>query len=340
MKLRRAMAVAAATAVITPAAFLMAPAAYATDSTPSATESSAPAATPSQDAATSETTSPAEDEKSQETGTPEELSKTEEPKTEAPAAGATTPAPSGSASAPAPSTTPSGSASPSEPAMECEKFEDNEGLRTSLVGLPSKVVAGSGWQNFSFRVENKTGHDVEGVDAYLYADAIDGEDFDSMAQYLTVQAHIGGTWVNIADEDGYFGTSNALKENEFTEAQMRLKVDAKAPAGYGFAFASGVSFTQDGLCEFGEEMEYEFEILAAGTDAGDVDDAEGKPGKGDKKPDTKPQGELAELPVTGTLAETGSSSMLPTIGIAGGIAIVAGAGVVFALKRRQNGAAA
>ncbi|MEU3447005.1 LPXTG cell wall anchor domain-containing protein [Streptomyces thermolilacinus] len=340
MKLRRAMAVAAATAVITPAAFLMAPAAYATDNEPSTTtESSSPAATPSADETTSEETAPTEDETKSEEPTSDEQTKSEEPKTESPApdSSTTAPAPSTSASAPAPSTSPS--TSPSEPVGECTEFEDNEGLRTELVGLPSKVVAGSGWQNFSFRVENKTGHDVEGVDAYLYAGAVD-EDADDMTRFLTVQAYIGDKWVTISEEDGYFGTSNALKENEYSEAKMRLKVDAKAPAGFGFAFASGVSFTKDGLCEFGEEMLYDFEVLAAGTNPGDVDDATGKPGKGDNKPDTKPQGDLAELPVTGTLAETGSSSMLPTIGVAGGIAIVAGAGVVFALKRRQNGAAA
>ncbi|OEJ94773.1 hypothetical protein J116_010080 [Streptomyces thermolilacinus SPC6] len=337
------MAVAAATAVITPAAFLMAPAAYATDNAPSTTtESSSPAATPSADETTSEETAPTEDETKSEEPTSDEQTKSEEPKTETPAAGSSTtaPAPSTSASAPAPSTSPSSSPSPSEPASECTEFEDNEGLRTELVGLPSKVVAGSGWQNFSFRVENKTGHDVEGVDAYLYAGAVDNENADDMTRFLTVQAYIGDKWVTLSEEDGYFGTSNALKKNEYSEAKMRLKVDAKAPSGFGFAFASGVSFTKDGLCEFGEEMEYEFDILAAGTNPGDVDDATGKPGKGDKKPDTKPQGDLAELPVTGTLAETGSSSMLPTIGVAGGIAIVAGAGVVFALKRRQNGAAA
>ncbi|MFJ9698224.1 LPXTG cell wall anchor domain-containing protein [Streptomyces fradiae] len=338
MKLRRAMAVAAATAVITPAAFLMAPAAYAAGVTPSTAESSpAPAAeeTPAEEQV------PSQDETEQAPSVDkpkDEEPKGEEPKGEEPKADE----PSGSASAPAPSgsATPSPSPSTTAPTDQCEEYEENEGVRTELRGLPSKVVAGSGWKDFTFRVENKSGHAVEGVDAYLYAAAFDAEDEADMSRFVTVQAYIGGSWVDIDEEDGYFGTSNALKEGEYSEAKMRLKVDGKAPDGFGVVVSSGVSITKDGLCEYGDDTVYVFDILAAGTDPGDVDDATGKPGKGEHKPDTKPQGELAELPVTGTLAETGSSDMLPTIGIAGGIAIVAGAGVVFALKRRQNGAAA
>ncbi|WP_411574340.1 LPXTG cell wall anchor domain-containing protein [Streptomyces fradiae] len=338
MKLRRAMAVAAATAVITPAAFLMAPAAYAAGATPSTAESSPAPAPSAAEETPAEEQAPSQDETEQ--APSDDKPKDEEPKGEEPKAGE----PSGSASAPAPSGSPSATPSPSPsttvPTDQCEQYEENEGVRTELRGLPSKVVAGSGWQNFTFRVENKTGHTVEGVDAYLFAAAVDAEDFDDMSRFITIEAYIGGEWVGIDEEDGYFGTSNALKEGEYSEAEMRLKVDGKAPDGFGVVISSGVSITKDGLCEYGDDTVYEFDILAAGTDPGDVDDATGKPGKDEHKPDTKPQGELAELPVTGTLAETGSSDMLPTIGIAGGIAIVAGAGVVFALKRRQNGAAA
>lgn len=328
------MAVAAATAVITPAAFLMAPAAYAAGATPSAAESS-PAADPSDEETKSAEPTPSDETSASASPTPS--ADDTETETPAPSASAGVSAP---ASSPAPSTSAGTSPSPSGPAEQCEEFEDNAGVHTELRGLPSKVVAGSGWQDFTFRVENKTGHEVEGVDAYLYTAAVDGENFDDMAQFITVQAYVGNEWTDVSEEDGYFGTSSSLKKGEYSEAKMRLKVDSKAPSGFGVAFASGVSFTKDGLCEFGEETLYEFEILAAGTKPGDVDDAEGKPGKGDNKPGTKPQGELSELPVTGTLAETGSNSALPVIGIAGGIAVVAGAGVVFALKRRQGGAVA
>jgi LPXTG-motif cell wall-anchored protein len=41
--------------------------------------------------------------------------------------------------------------------------------------------------------------------------------------------------------------------------------------------------------------------------------------------------------VTGNLAETGSSSALPMVGLVGGFAVVAGTGAVFAVRRRKAG---
>lgn len=44
------------------------------------------------------------------------------------------------------------------------------------------------------------------------------------------------------------------------------------------------------------------------------------------------------MDVSGSLAETGSSSALPMIGLVGGVAVVAGAGAVFVVRRRKTGA--
>ena len=55
-------------------------------------------------------------------------------------------------------------------------------------------------------------------------------------------------------------------------------------------------------------------------------------------PTTKPAGDTAE--VTGNLAETGSSSSTPAIALAGGAAVVLGAGAMFVVRRRRNGDAA
>ncbi len=332
------MAVAAATAVITPAAFLMAaPAAFAeetTSPTPTASESSAETTAPAPTG--SETTAPAPTQ-SETTAPAPTQSETTAP---APTGSETTaPAPTGSnTTAPSPSNTVAPSPSTSEDEDVCKDFADNAGVHTELRGLPSKVVAGSGWQEFTFRVANKTDKDLDAVEAYVQAYAFDNKDFDDISSFITLQANIGDGWETITEEFGYFGTAPSLKPGEYVDAALRLKVDAKAPAGFGVAFAAGVNVSKDGLCEFGDETEYEFEVLAAGTKPGNVDDAKGKPGKDTNKP--APQGELSEMPVTGSLANTGSSSMLPTIGIAGGVAIVAGAGVVFALKRRNAGATA
>ncbi|MEW1566395.1 LAETG motif-containing sortase-dependent surface protein [Streptomyces sp. NPDC093509] len=43
------------------------------------------------------------------------------------------------------------------------------------------------------------------------------------------------------------------------------------------------------------------------------------------------------MDATGSLAETGSSSALPTIALAGGIAVVAGAGALIVVRRRTSG---
>ncbi|MEI5102115.1 LAETG motif-containing sortase-dependent surface protein [Streptomyces sp. PmtG] len=49
---------------------------------------------------------------------------------------------------------------------------------------------------------------------------------------------------------------------------------------------------------------------------------------------------VSDIPPTGSLAETGSSSALPAIGLVGGAAVVVGAGAVFVVRRRGNSNAA
>lgn len=63
-----------------------------------------------------------------------------------------------------------------------------------------------------------------------------------------------------------------------------------------------------------------------------------KPQEGGKvpMPSEKPNDNNTQE-VTGSLAETGSSSMVPTIGLIGGVAVVAGAGAVFTVRRRKAG---
>ncbi|CAM5671667.1 hypothetical protein SGLAM104S_06580 [Streptomyces glaucescens] len=46
----------------------------------------------------------------------------------------------------------------------------------------------------------------------------------------------------------------------------------------------------------------------------------------------------SSVQATGSLAETGSSSVLQVIGLVGGFAVVAGAGAVYAVRRRKAGA--
>ncbi|MGW0612992.1 LAETG motif-containing sortase-dependent surface protein [Streptomyces sp. NPDC002788] len=332
MKLRRAMAAAAATAVIAPVALLAAPAAYATPETspgPSTSVSeSAPETSPSPSASES---------------TPE-----------------TTPAPSESVSASAPEATattsasastsasPSASASakPSEPAGgDDEELPDckEASISVGLSGFPEKIVAGSGWKTFKFNVKNTGKTDIESLQ--VMATALSASDLDSEEnQLFDKYAHFEyrnpstGKWTNdFADtgiNNGFFFGEFPLDAGQKVTIDLRVKIDAGAPVGDSLAIAAGGYDTSDGDC-FENGDVYPFQILKPGSNPGGVDDA--KP-SGQKPPkDLKPQGEAKPIEVEGNLAETGSSSALPMISLVGGAAVVAGAGAIFVVRRRKAG---
>ncbi|WP_405601198.1 LPXTG cell wall anchor domain-containing protein [Streptomyces sp. NBC_01410] len=329
------MAVAAATAVIAPAAFLSAPAAFATE-TPVATESpsaEAPSSSPSETAGSS----------------PSETASS------TPSATATTPAadqsstPAATPSTPATSSAATPSATASEPG-EDDDFECEEGsVQVSLGGFPNKIVAGSGWKNFTFNVKNNGKTDIESLLVYTvatYADSLENPDADD--KLVAKYAHFeykdpeSGEWVNDLAGSGFnngvFFGEFPLDAGKKVTIDLRVKIDKAAPAGEGLAIAAGTydnGAEDDSFKCYDNGDIYPFTIVKAGTNPGDVDDS--KPNGQKPDSDVKPQGGAKELPVTGNLASTGSSSMLPTVGIAGGIAIVAGAGVVFAMKRRRSG---
>lgn len=328
MMLRRAMAVAAATAVIAPAAFLSAPAAFADPSpTPTETASSSPSETAS--ASPSETVS------------------------STPSATATTPAADQSSTpAAAPSTSASSSAAtPSATASEPDEdddFECEEGsIQVSLGGFPNKIVAGSGWKNFTYNVKNTGKNDIESLLVYTvatYADGLENPDDKLVRKYAHFEYKDpeSGKWVNDLAGSGFnngiFFGEFPLDAGQKVTIDLRVKIDKAAPAGDGLAIAAGTydnGADDDSFKCYDNGDVYPFAIVKAGSNPGDVDDS--KPNGQKPEGDVKPQGGAKELPVTGNLASTGSSSMLPTVGIAGGIAVVAGAGVVFAMKRRRSG---
>ncbi|MFC8917027.1 LPXTG cell wall anchor domain-containing protein [Streptomyces sp. NPDC057116] len=388
MKLRRAMAVAAATAVIAPAAFLAAPAAYATDGTTSTTSTSGAAGetdgTTNDGATTTEDGTKTEDGATTTDGgtTAEDGTKTEDDasttedgtKTED---GATTEDGTGTKDDTATDGTETGAEDGAEkPDAEtgkdeeeagedepgdideemppyCEDLDENfqeQALDVDLAGLPGKIVAGSGWEEFNLTVSNKSKAALKEVAFYAEVENYEFEDESKyLSQYVDLQFRMPDTneWVTIGDKDwagGYFWGVDNMKPADFVKIDLRLSIDKNAPAGDSYSFGSGAYLGdvkgQECIAETG--MSVDFAVLKPGSENENPGEAKPGEGKPDEKPapDTKPQGGIKEIPVTGNLAETGSSSMLPTIGIAGGIAIVAGAGVVFALKRRSNGAAA
>ncbi|MFD4138764.1 LAETG motif-containing sortase-dependent surface protein [Streptomyces sp. NPDC058572] len=331
------MAVAAATAVIAPATFLAAPAAYA-DPSPATSESATATADPAP--SDTATTSPAPSDIATASPAPSDTATTTTSPSPSDTA-TTSPSPSDSAT-----TSPSPSAEPTSIEDVCDDEKEpqfDENLQTALKGLPSKIVAGSGFHNFKLSVSNKGENSYKRVDLGVFAASIDEDITEDTSGYLTLQYKDpeSGEWNNISlDENdegaGYLGYTD-VKAKESFSIDLRLSVDGKAPAGFGYAISIGVYADDKGNCVYSDdEAFYEFDILAAGSEPGDVDDAE--PQEGGKTP-VKPEGNT-EINPQGNLAETGSDSQLPVIGAIGGITILAGAGVVFAMKRRKGNAAA
>ncbi|MER6307627.1 LAETG motif-containing sortase-dependent surface protein [Streptomyces sp. NPDC001657] len=372
MKLRRALTAAAATAVIAPAALMAAPAAFAAGADAETTASAEPTpGTPGQDQTDDTTTQPETPAAGDETTPGDETKPGEETGGETATGGETgnggetgTGGETGNGGAdgsggpgtpgddtkptsdPKPTTSAKPTAKPSGKPTEdtCAEQSDETAISTELRGLPSKVVAGSGWKNFTFRATNTSDKAMKSVDAYVALGAISTHNFDDVSKLLTVQWYDEDShaWEAITDEDGYFASVDGLKPGEYADAKLRLKVDAKTPGSYGFAFTIGAYHNEDDVCGFSDVAEYDFDVLVAGSKPGSVPPAKSKPGKNQpNKP--APQGDLKELPVTGKLAETGSSSALPTVALVGGVAMVVGAGALFVVRRRKtdgNGAAA
>ncbi|MFE5157053.1 LAETG motif-containing sortase-dependent surface protein [Streptomyces sp. NPDC056697] len=333
MKLRRALAAAAATAAIAPAALLAAPAAFA--ETPS--ESPSPSA--------SETTSSPEDP----SPSPTETTPTADPTQ-------TTPAPpTSSTQAPTPGETPS--STPTETATptptptstegpgdgECADdgdYNEDPELSTTLVGLPSKVVAGSGFHGFTFQVKNESDRSYQRVDFGLFAGTVHESAPDGTGKYLTLQYKDPetGAWKAISTDEndagsGYIGYTD-VRPHETLEVDLRLSVAKSAPEGFGYAISVGVYADDKGNCVYSTGEYYEFDVLKAGSEPGKVPPADPKPQGGKKPLPHKPEGNT-EISPQGSLAETGSSSALPMIALIGGVAMAAGGGAVFVVRRRR-----
>ncbi|MGW2641356.1 LPXTG cell wall anchor domain-containing protein [Streptomyces sp. NPDC001348] len=351
MKLRRAMAAAAATAAIAPIALLSAPAAFAEESTSSAptesvTTTDTPTDTPTDTASqtgtptdtptdtvtptdtTTDTTSPAD------TVTPTDTTS---------AAGTTKPT---VAAAPTDTT-----GSPSEWPSECPVGDDgvdpDSQLSLDVSGLPGKIVAGSGWHYFSLTAANHS--DVALGEVQWLAAVDNASESDNEKDWLSAYARLEyfdpatKAWESLADEigNGYFFGQTDLGAKETVAIKLRVDISSKAPAGGGYALGLGGYVDPEKECVHSSFAYYGFTVLAPGSDNDDPGKAEPKPGDDDKPAGGKePQGGAKELPPTGSLASTGSSSALPVIGVVGGVAVVAGAGVVFAVRRRKASAGA
>ncbi|MEU2426186.1 LAETG motif-containing sortase-dependent surface protein [Streptomyces sp. NPDC007851] len=337
MKLRRAMAAAAATAVIAPLALLSAPAAFADDTaTPSATES-APSEIPS------DSPSPSPSDSVSPTGS---ASASES------ASASASPSDSASASASASaSTEPSESAEPSEDPSDpdvpyCEDLDQNFAnakVSADIKGLPGKIVAGDGFHAFKLTVTNESKADVDGVAFYAEIENYELDESKYLSPYVDLEFKNpdSGSWDRIGSDDwagDYFFYVEKLKSGASKSVDLRVSIDAKAPAGDAYSFGSGAYLDKvDGQdCIAEGWAQYDFTVLKAGS-SNPAPGTATPSDNGGKDSVKKPQGNVSDLP-TGNLAETGSSSALPVIGLVGGAAVVAGAAAVFVVRRRKTGA--
>ncbi|MFI2375099.1 LAETG motif-containing sortase-dependent surface protein [Streptomyces sp. NPDC018964] len=329
MKLRRAVAAAAATAVIAPLALFSAPAAFATggeeapgtSTSTSAGEESLPA--DGENPPTEDENPPADDE-----NPPTE---DENP-------------PADDENPPTEDENP-----PADDEDDVELCLDEEGksttelsadLHSGLSGLPETIVAGSGWTTFSFDVSNRGDDEIKDIRPLIGVTALGWDEKDHSGQ-VTVQVldKATGTWNTLADAAGEGGTFAAfsLGAGRSVSYQLRLSVSGKAPDALGLV-GGFAEYADDEGCWIADDSNgwiYFFDILAAGSDPGEPNDAE--PQTGGKVEIDEALDEVKDVEVTGSLAETGSSSALPMIGLAGGVAVVAGAGAVFVVRRRQAG---
>ncbi|MFB8349960.1 LAETG motif-containing sortase-dependent surface protein [Streptomyces niveus] len=346
------MAVAAATAVIAPAAFLAAPAAYATDGTTSTTGTTG---TISDD----ETPPPADGEvvppPVDDTVEPppvddevvpppvdDENPPPVDPPVPPPVDDTVVPPPVDEGENPEPGDD-EGEEEEEEPTPPDEECADGD-FKSTLSGLPSKIVAGSGWKEFSLNLDNKNGDDVAtivlGAVVLYKKDAEESFESDLTSKYAQFEYFDGKKWVNDDLSDGgSFAGALDVEAGETYSLKLRMKVSAKAPAGAAVAIAFAVSVDDDLNC-YVDEKWYSFEVLAADSTPGSVPPAEPEDGK--SPADIKPQGGAKALPAAanGSLAETGSDSALPAVGIAAALAVAVGGGVVFALRRREGDAVA
>ncbi|WAP56640.1 LAETG motif-containing sortase-dependent surface protein [Streptomyces sp. S465] len=333
MKLRRALAAAAATAAIAPAALLAAPAAFADEPTDSPSSTASETVTPSPDDPTT---------------APTETAPTDEPTTPAPSATDTqAPTPTDEPTdkptdKPTETTTPTPGPT-EEPGGECADdgdYNEDPDLSTTLVGLPSKVVAGSGFHGFTYQVKNDSDRTYQRVDFGLFAGTVHESAPDGTGTYLTLQYKDpeSGAWKAISTDEndpgsGYIGYTD-VRPHETLTVDLRLSVAKSAPEGFGYAISVGVYADDEGNCAYSTGEYYEFDVLKAGSKPGEVPPADPKPQGGKKPLPHKPEGDT-EISPKGSLAETGSSSALPMIAVIGGVAMAAGGGAVFVVRRRR-----
>lgn len=363
MRIRRALAAAAATAAIVPAALLAAPSAHAdgqdgsdgttttsqrtgTDPAGSAQETDKSSTGTGKDSTGSLDTTRQDDGADKSADDPKngdeqppgqkDDTKTGNDDSGTPDTSGTTDTTGG-----ADDTTP---ADPASDEPECTQAD----FTASLAGFPNKIAAGSGWQDFTLKLDNSQGEKAQSIDigaTILYQKDADSEYNTLAAKYATMEYFDPGSheWLNsrgdLGDtsvEPGEFEGNVDVAAGQALTLKMRVRIGKDAPVGGAVAIAAGF-YGDDAHTSCRMDVEwYEFDVVPPGHSADGATNA--TPQGGAVPIDLKPQGHVQHI---GALAETGaSSSQLTTIGLSGAAAVVLGGGALVVLRRRKAGSRA
>ncbi|GHJ92983.1 hypothetical protein SNE510_25020 [Streptomyces sp. NE5-10] len=228
---------------------------------------------------------------------------------------------------------------------------EDRSVVSTLTG-PKTITIGSS-ADFSLTVKNTSDRDLDSVRSYLFAahvpeswdDILDDENPD-LGRYFSIdwKSAANPKWTELDFEDEAIELG-AIGEGGKAEVTLRLSVAEDAPAGEGLAFTTAEYDNTDGSCGISEQY------AKVGFDVVEPKDEEPT-----QQPTTEPtrQPTAAPSPSTaapapapssngaapqggrgGELAATGSSDVLPQVGMAAGAALVLGAGAVFVARRRK-----
>ncbi|MET7898891.1 LPXTG cell wall anchor domain-containing protein [Streptomyces mirabilis] len=228
-------------------------------------------------------------------------------------------------------------------------FESDQ-LHVAVHGLPPQLTAGGAWTPFSMTLTNTTGKPLGEVQPFLHvssAEDVDRPSWELETEYRDAKTGLWKTFHDAAPDDrfGFF----AVSPRSTITLQLRTRVVKDAKPGAGYALAAGDYRNRDGSCGSAKEAWYDFTILPAS--AKPTQPPTTKPGGPGKPGGTaEPSQSAASGGGTGGsdstgglspqdgahLAATGSSSALPAIALAGGAAMLVGAGAVIAVRRRKG----
>ncbi|GGT53994.1 peptidase [Streptomyces purpureus] len=218
-----------------------------------------------------------------------------------------------------------------------------KGLTSKVTGLPSKVVAGT-TVAFTVRVTNGTAKNLDSVQPYVSLHAMDTAGLKDLDDKLRLQwsSTTSKTWRTV-DAKHPIGMITGLRKGATADVKLRVTIDASTPKGEGDVLVASEYVNKDGSCG-GAPFDdlYRFTIAPAGTTTGKVGDADKTTSttrSGTSQ--TGAQGGRSTTTVTatttsGSLAATGSDENLSRLALAGGAAVVLGAGAVLVARRRRG----